>query len=326
MIHSSQGKGKLLALFVSALILTSSCSLNFPALIDGAKKPEIPQKQSTTGSATRPVTDTTASASTLPTSTVSGTTTTVAVSSEPSPAPTTTSADLYDQLPASYHPYVVEPGDVAVAIFERDYDQYEEGAHKQAARTPGVIEFLVRRTLTDPGASAITPTENPFPDEQLPYFSQWDQRWGYNSYAGGFFGQTGCGPVVLSMVYTGLTGKEDKLPPAMGEFAGEQGYELNGNGTAWLLMSEGASKLGLTAEELPLSKSAMIKAVSEGRPIILVVGPGDFTSGGHYIVLRGLVDGEFSIYDPFSISNSQKLWSYEQLEGQIRNIWAYSQA
>ena len=54
------------------------------------------------------------------------------------------------------------------------------------------------------------------------------------------------------------------------------------------------------------------------------MGPGDFTSSGHYIVLTGVEDGSFRVNDPNSRLRSQRLWSYEELEGQIRNIWAIS--
>ena len=53
---------------------------------------------------------------------------------------------------------------------------------------------------------------------------------------------------------------------------------------------------------------------------------GDFTTTGHYIVLRGVEDGQFQVNDPNSVVNSEKLWSYEQIEGQIRNLWVMEKA
>ena len=56
------------------------------------------------------------------------------------------------------------------------------------------------------------------------------------------------------------------------------------------------------------------------------MGKGDFTSTGHYIVLTAW-DGEaFAVNDPNSRIRSSQLWTYEQLEGQIRNIWEISRA
>ena len=65
----------------------------------------------------------------------------------------------------------------------------------------------------------------------------------------------------------------------------------------------------------------VVQAKEANTPIICAMGAGDFTSSGHYIVLVGLKDGKYIVNDPNSPENSQKLWSYEQIEGQIRNLW-----
>ena len=51
------------------------------------------------------------------------------------------------------------------------------------------------------------------------------------------------------------------------------------------------------------------------------MGPGAFTETGHYIVLAGVEDGKIRVNDPNSRANSERLWSYEEIERQIRNIW-----
>ena len=51
------------------------------------------------------------------------------------------------------------------------------------------------------------------------------------------------------------------------------------------------------------------------------MGPGDFTTTGHFIVLTGTKNGMICINDPNSVKNSEKLWDYEQIKGQIKNIW-----
>ena len=66
----------------------------------------------------------------------------------------------------------------------------------------------------------------------------------------------------------------------------------------------------------------MVSALEAGNPVILAMGPGDFTTSGHYIVLTGVEDGAFRVNDPNSVKNSCRLWTYEELEGQIRNIWS----
>ena len=155
----------------------------------------------------------------------------------------------------------------------------------------------------------------------VPLFLQWDPMWGYEKYGGKLLAVTGCGPTCLAMAGYYLTGEETMNPLTLAEFAQDNGYYAKGYGSSWTLISEGAKKLGLKATELPLVKKKMVDAVEAGHPVILAMGKGDFTTTGHYIVLTGW-DGEaFSVNDPNSRERSGKLWTYEQLENQIRNIW-----
>ena len=159
----------------------------------------------------------------------------------------------------------------------------------------------------------------------IPLLMQWDERWGYCRYGTGLIGYTGCGPTCLSMVLLGLTGDETYHPAYVAQFATKNGYCVPGNGTSWSLFSEGAEALGLTAKELPLWEATMAEELAAGHPIICIMGKGDFTDGGHYIVLTGYQDGEFAVLDPNRKENCHG-WSYEQLEGQIRNLWSYTAA
>ena len=157
--------------------------------------------------------------------------------------------------------------------------------------------------------------------ETVPLFLQWDPMWGYEKYGGKMMAISGCGPTCLAMVGYYLTGQETMNPLTVAEFAEDNGYYARGYGSSWTLISEGAQKLGLTVQELPLVKKKMVSALEAGNPIILSLGKGDFTSTGHYIVLTGW-DGEaFTVNDPNSRQLSKQTWTYEQLEGQIRNIW-----
>ena len=113
-------------------------------------------------------------------------------------------------------------------------------------------------------------------------------------------------------------------PLDLAKFAEDNGYYAKGYGSSWTLISEGGEKLGLKVQELPLVKKKMTDALEAGNPIILSLGKGDFTTTGHYIVLTGWTGEAFTVNDPNSRNNSKQLWTYEQLEGQIRNIWEIS--
>ena len=150
---------------------------------------------------------------------------------------------------------------------------------------------------------------------------QWNPNWGYEIYGSSYLAVTGCGPTCLAMVGYYLTGNEEMLPHRVAQFAEANGYYEPGYGSSWTLISEGSQALGLYAQELPLVKSKMVEELEAGHPIILAMGEGDFTTTGHYIVMTGYENGMIRINDPNSIANSEKLWKYEDIEGQIRNLW-----
>ena len=49
-------------------------------------------------------------------------------------------------------------------------------------------------------------------------------------------------------------------------------------------------------------------ALSEGKLVVAIMSKGHFTSGGHFIVLRGVKDGKIMVADPASYSRSEQLW------------------
>jgi hypothetical protein len=158
---------------------------------------------------------------------------------------------------------------------------------------------------------------------QVPLLLQWDTRWGYQEYGSGLIGYTGCGPTCLSMVALYLTGNTDYSPAYVADYALNHGYYVSGSGTAWSLMSEGCAAFGITARELALDEGVMVAALSAGTPIICSMGPGDFTDNGHFIVLTGYTGDGFTVNDPNSPQRSSQIWTFQQLKGQIRNLWAY---
>ena len=162
--------------------------------------------------------------------------------------------------------------------------------------------------------------------ETVPLFLQWDPMWGYEDYGSDCIAITGCGPTCLAMVGYYLTGDENMSPDKVAKFAQRGGYYEAGYGSSWTLISEGGTELGLEVTELPLVEKKIHDALEAGNPVILAMGEGDFTTTGHYIVLTGVEEGGYRVNDPNSRVNSQKLWTYEQLEDQIRNIWAIGKA
>lgn len=227
-------------------------------------------------------------------------------------------AELLDQLQALARE---EP---AAEAFLACPEDYPEELLELAVRNPEALDFVVRYPRekdTQPAASVGAVERGTFPQ-----LMQWDPRWGCAPYGDGLMALNGCGPTALSMVVCGLTGDGSVTPWTVARYADEAGYYVEGAGSKWELMSTGCQHFGLSARELPLDRSVMVRALEDGQPIVCSVGPGDFTTSGHFILLTGVEDGKFRVNDPNRRSNSEKLWDYDTLAPQIRNLWAYTLA
>ena len=158
----------------------------------------------------------------------------------------------------------------------------------------------------------------------IPYFCQWDERWGYKEFGSSFMGVNGCGPTCITMVYCGLTGKTDINPYEMAIYVRDRGYYVPGSGTVWDTMNVIPAEIGLTVIDVPFSADGIRETLKAGHPIICNVGPGDFTQVGHYILLAGVDDaGDIIVHDPNSPERTSKHWDVDVLISQIRNLWGY---
>lgn len=158
---------------------------------------------------------------------------------------------------------------------------------------------------------------------KFPYFSQQDSRWRYQKYGSSTIGESGCGPTCMAMCWSGLRNEETD-PARMAAFSEANGWYYPGIGTSWGMMNEGAEKLGLSVEMLDPDTERMTQALREGKGVIATVGPGDFTTEGHFIFLCGLAEnGEILVHDPNSVLRSRKSWPADRLIGQMKKMWIY---
>ena len=159
----------------------------------------------------------------------------------------------------------------------------------------------------------------------IPLFLQWDERWGYETYGNDFLAVTGCGPTCLSMVHCGLSGDTKWSPLEVAKMAEEYGYYVEGEGSSWDIMVSGATRIGLNVYEVSFDVNSILFELQNGNPIICVMGAGDFTTTGHFIVLTGVdEEGNVIVRDPNSKINSNRTWNIDELMPQIRNLWGYT--
>ena len=115
-------------------------------------------------------------------------------------------------------------------------------------------------------------------------------------------------------------------PDKIAQFAIDNGYCAPGNGSYWTLISKGGKKLGLDVTEIPLDKDRMIRNLEAGYPIICIMGPGDFTDDGQFVVLTEAEEDMVKVLTPNSMTLSENLWSFAQIESQIQNLWVCKRA
>ena len=121
----------------------------------------------------------------------------------------------------------------------------------------------------------------------VPLLMQWDKRWGYDMYGDSMIGIAGCGPVCMTMAYLYFTEDLEMNPRQMAEFA----------------------------------QNVMKTVLDCGGLIVCSMSPGDFTTQGHYILLRGYDENGFFVNDPNRRENSEKQWDFQTLSHQIKNLW-----
>ena len=199
--------------------------------------------------------------------------------------------------------------------------QYPKQLKDLALKNEEALEFVYDYPAEHVKEHTIDLTEEASMDS-VPLFVQWDKRWGYEKYSGNFFAASGCGPTTLSMVVVYLTHNREASPIAVAKYSKEAGYSVDGSGSSWTIISEGCRHYGVKAKTVALDESRMKAELDEGHPIVVNVGPGDFTDTGHFMVITGYDDEGFSINDPNSIEKSGKRWLFKNISSQIRAVWS----
>ena len=141
------------------------------------------------------------------------------------------------------------------------------------------------------------------------YFCQKDDEWADQPYGTDTIGPAGCGPTAMAIVVASLT-DTDTDPAVMAAWAAEHGYWARGSGSYLSIVLGTARSFGLLAEPFTSREADdVLDALSEGKMLVALMGPGHFTSGGHFILLRGVtLAGNVLIADPNSLENSLTSW------------------
>ncbi len=212
--------------------------------------------------------------------------------------------------------------DERIAAILQNIGAYPARLLEALANNPEMADFVEGwPTAEHRAAGGLTNGEK---KEKFPLFLQWDPRWGYASYGeDSCIAISGCGPTCLSMVLYYLTGDESLTPDVIGDYSMDNGYYLPGTGTLWALMEDVAPIYGVGVKQPEASEWQMKSALDRGAVLICSMKPGDFTAGGHFIVIYGYDQNSFLVNDPNCVARSRQSWSYEQISRQMKHLWVF---
>lgn len=141
------------------------------------------------------------------------------------------------------------------------------------------------------------------------YFCQSSDEWKDQPYGTDTIGPYGCGPTVMAIAVASLT-DTDTDPAQMAAWAVENGHWARHAGSYHSIVLGAARSFGLVAEPFASREADdLLDALWHGKMLVALVGPGHFTEGGHFILLRGITqDGLVLVADPNSPERSLMLW------------------
>ena len=192
-----------------------------------------------------------------------------------------TSQDLQEPLPVSQE--IQEPKeDTASLVQDPAITQFVRRGEEEAL-TGGVAELI--------------------------YYNQGEEPWADASFGSDPIRGFGCGPTVMAMVVSTI-GEEIVDPAEMAKLAAEDGYCAPGSGSYLSIVQGMAGRFGLDAQSCEgLSAEELCQTLASGQLLVALMGPGHFTDGGHFIVLRGVtLTGQILVADPNSRERSLALW------------------
>ena len=219
---------------------------------------------------------------------------------------------------------LAEDSELIDEIFQ-GHEQYSDDMLKALANNPEMADF-VRNSLEAKAKVNNAKLSVLEKGQEFPLFLQWDPRWGYAEYGENNIGLSGCGPTCVSMALYYLLGDESITPDKVAEYSMENGYYVMGTGTAWALLEAMPAEYGIKVTQPSKTEQNMKNELDAGGVIICSMKAGDFTDGGHFVVIYGYDEDGFLINDSNCVARSREKWPYSALKKQLKNIWVYHKA
>lgn len=143
-------------------------------------------------------------------------------------------------------------------------------------------------------------------------------------------GKAGCGPTSAAMLISTLTGKK-VTPVDTYIWAGANGHLEKGHGTNYVsYFQKQFARYGLKAKRLNWQSTygkpdhpnhdRVVELLKEGYYAIALMGPGLWTSSGHFVVIWWQ-DGKVRINDPASTKGARVNGDIQTFRAQVKYYW-----
>ena len=168
-------------------------------------------------------------------------------------------------------------------------------------------------------------------NKQPVYYLQTDPKWSGISYAASgertTIGDAGCGPAAMAMILAEWCDK-NVTPKIECAWALRNGYKVKGQGTSYSYFVPAAKRYGLTCRLLNASSiygnsgspfHATAKgAVDSGHLVIACMGPGTWTTSGHFVLMWGVDGNTVYINDPYTKKAANTRGNYATFKRQVK--------
>lgn len=152
------------------------------------------------------------------------------------------------------------------------------------------------------------------------YYCQSDEEWAEQLFGTDPIGPYGCGPTAMAMVVASMTDTQTD-PAVMAAWAAANGYWARRSGSYHSIVRGTAQAFGLEVGSLSeYTVEQLCQELSRGHVLVALMGPGHFTNGGHFIILRGMtLTGDVLVADPNSLERSLEVWDPQIILDELSN-------
>ena len=127
------------------------------------------------------------------------------------------------------------------------------------------------------------------------------------------YANSACGPTAVANVVATLA-DSSVTPYTLGTWAVDNGYRTRNNGTTHQFVPDCCAKYGLSCRKTSVDEGC--QALAEGKYAVAVMGPGYWTTQGHFITPYGYADGTIYVDDP---GHSSRPNGFKQSKSQFKN-------